>query len=72
MASKKKQPTEPKRYRMLVGANYPTNPDEPREQWAWKRVEAGDLVDDLPAKSIKHLLAAKEIEDPDAADEEGE
>lgn len=39
-------------YRAVVGVDYPPN----------KRVEAGDLVSDLPEKSAKWLLAAGFIE----------
>jgi hypothetical protein len=39
-------------YRAIVGVDYPPN----------KRVEAGDLVSDLPEKSAKWLLAAGFIE----------
>jgi len=39
-------------YRAIVGVDYPPN----------KRVEAGDLVSDLPEKSVKWLLAAGFIE----------
>lgn len=39
-------------YRAVVGVDYPPN----------KRVEAGQLVDDLPEKSAKWLLAAGFIE----------
>ena len=37
----------PKRYRVLVGLDYPP----------LKRAEPGDVVDDLPASSVKWLLA---------------
>jgi hypothetical protein len=40
------------KYRALVGLSYP--PD--------RRAEAGDVVDDLPAKSIKWLLEQDLIE----------
>jgi len=40
-------------YRVLTGLNYP--PD--------KRAEIGDVVDDLPAQSVKWLLADGLIED---------
>ena len=39
-------------YRAVVGVDYPPN----------KRVEAGDLVSDLPEKSAKWLLSAGFIE----------
>jgi hypothetical protein len=37
--------SEVAKYRVLVGVNYPPN----------KRAEAGDVVDDLPGKSLKWL-----------------
>lgn len=40
------------KYRALVGLNYPPA----------KRAEAGDVVSDLPEKSIKWLLKAGKIE----------
>lgn len=40
------------KYRALVGLSYP--PD--------RRAEAGDIVDDLPAKSIKWLIEQGAIE----------
>ncbi len=43
------------RYRVLVGLDYP--PD--------KRAEIGDVVTDLPAQSVKWLLADGYIEDAD-------
>ena len=43
------------RYRVLAGMDYPPN----------KRAEVGDIVDDLPAQSIKWLLADGFIEDAD-------
>jgi hypothetical protein len=42
-------------YRAIVGVDYPPN----------KRVEAGDLVSDLPEKSAKWLLSAGFIEPVD-------
>lgn len=42
-------------YRAVVGVDYPPN----------KRVEAGQLVDDLPEKSAKWLLSAGFIETVD-------
>jgi hypothetical protein len=41
------------RYRVLQGIDYPPN----------KRAEAGDVVDDLPATSVKWLLESGIIED---------
>jgi len=46
-------------YRVLIGLNYP--PD--------RRAEPGDVVDDLPKKSISWLLEQGHIE---AVEEEGE
>jgi hypothetical protein len=43
------------RYRVLTGLDYPPN----------KRAEIGDVVEDLPAQSIKWLLADGYIEDAD-------
>jgi hypothetical protein len=40
-------------YRAVVGIDYPPN----------KRVEAGDLVSDLPEKDIKWLLSSEFIEE---------
>lgn len=43
------------KYRVLSGIDYPPN----------KRAEEGDVVDDLPAKSIKWLLESNIIEPAD-------
>lgn len=43
------------RYRVLTGLDYPPN----------KRAEIGDIVEDLPAQSVKWLLADGLIEDAD-------
>ena len=43
------------RYRVLQGIDYPPN----------KRVEAGKIVEDLPAVSVKWLLESGIIEDAD-------
>jgi hypothetical protein len=43
-------------YRAVVGVDYPPN----------KRVEAGDLVSDLPEKDVKWLLSSGFIEEVDA------
>ena len=43
------------RYRVLQGIDYPPN----------KRVEAGKIVEDLPATAIKWLLDSGIIEDAD-------
>lgn len=43
------------RYRVLSGIDYPPN----------KRVEAGKIVEDLPATSVKWLLESGIIEDAD-------
>ena len=40
-------------YRVLQGIDYPPN----------KRAEAGDVVNDLPASSVKWLLEVGAIED---------
>lgn len=42
-------------YRALTGIDYPPN----------KRAEAGDIIDDLPGKSIKWLTACGAIEKSD-------
>lgn len=42
---------EPQRYEVLVGLNYPTT-DEPD-----RRAEPNSVVDDIPAQSLKWLLA---------------
>ena len=42
-------------YRAVVGVDYPPN----------KRVEAGDLVSDLPEKDVKWLLSSGFIEEVD-------
>lgn len=51
-----------KRYRALVGLSYPTNPRASRENWVMKHVAAGDVVDDIPGKSVKWLLDGGRIE----------
>lgn len=43
------------RYRVLQGIDYPPN----------KRAEVGDIVEDIPAQSIKWLLDSGIIEDTD-------
>lgn len=43
-------------YRVLTGISYPPN----------KRAEAGDLVDDLPSRSIKWLAGSGAIEKVDS------
>lgn len=56
------------KYRALIGLNYPTKSGE-------KRAEAGELVTDLPTKSVQWLLDGGYIEPADAkvtADEEVE
>lgn len=45
------------KYRVLSGIDYPPN----------KRAEAGDVVEDLPPKSVKWLLDSKIIEPADKA-----
>lgn len=60
-------------YRALVGLNYPTAPDiiarllrgenVPFEERGERRVEAGEIVSDIPAASIPWLLEAGEIEE---------
>ena len=43
------------RYRVLQGIDYPPN----------KRAEVGDIVEDIPAQSVKWLLDSEIIEDTD-------
>lgn len=43
------------RYRVLQGIDYPPN----------KRAEVGDIVEDIPAQSVKWLLESDIIEDAD-------
>lgn len=50
------------KFKVLTGLDYP--PD--------RRVEAGDIVEDLPAKSVKWLLDQGLIEKTDASVEDGE
>lgn len=50
---------EPKRYRVLAGLNYP----DPARKGQELRAEPGDVVGDLPAKSVRWLLEAGVIED---------
>ena len=45
-----------KSYRALKGLRYPTNPNAPRDQWVYKSVQPGDVVSDIPAKSLPWLL----------------
>lgn len=45
-------------YRVLTGVSYPPN----------KRAEAGDVISDLPSRSIKWLAEAGAIEKVDAPD----
>ena len=56
----------PKTYIATVGMNYPTAKGE-------ARVEAGQTVSDMPAKSVSHLLAlgylAEKTPTPPATDE---
>lgn len=51
-----------RKYRALVELHYPTNPKSKRENWEFKRVKAGAVVDDIPAQSIDWLLAEGRIE----------
>jgi len=48
-------------YRVLAGISYPPN----------KRAEIGDVVDDLPSRSIKWLLEAGVVEQVDTAKPKG-
>ena len=43
------------RYKVLQGIDYPPN----------KRAEVGDIVEDIPAQSVKWLLDSEIIEDAD-------
>ena len=49
------------KYEALVFLIYPTNPTDPREKWRWKRVKAGQIVDDIPATSVDGLLKRKRV-----------
>lgn len=65
------------RYRVLVGLNYPTDPDVLRRILAGahvpdharqaRRAEPGDVVDDIPEVSIAACLASGYIERADGA-----
>ncbi|MGI5288030.1 hypothetical protein ACQEVF_32460 [Nonomuraea polychroma] len=46
-----------KRYRALAGLDYPGKGGKPR------RTEPGDVVDDLPAKSVRWLVEQGHIEE---------
>jgi chromosome segregation and condensation protein ScpB len=48
-------------YRVLAGISYPPN----------KRAEIGDVVDDLPSRSIKWLLEAGVVEQVDTPKPKG-
>lgn len=52
-----------KAYRALTRLRYPTNPRALRENWEWKQVAAGEVADDIPAKSVPWLLAGGRIEE---------
>lgn len=62
-----------RRFRALRGLNYPTDPAVvdrllsgervPREDRKEKRVEAGDIVDDIPSVSVANLLSRGYIEE---------
>lgn len=43
-------------YRAVRGLRYPTNPAAKRENWQMKRVQPGEVVDDIPARSVAWLL----------------
>jgi hypothetical protein len=45
------------RYRVNTGLNWTAKPGEPE-----RRAEPGDVVDDLPTKSVKWLLERGHIE----------
>ena len=51
-----------KRYRVLVTLRYPINPRAKRENWEWKRVRPGTVVEDIPTISVAGLLAKGAIE----------
>lgn len=42
---------------------YPTNVRANRENWEWKDVAAGEIVDDIPTKSRPWLLEQGYIEE---------
>lgn len=56
---KKADPEPKKRYKALVGINYP----DPRPGKPEKRANAGDEVNDLPKAAIPGLLDIKAIEE---------
>lgn len=58
------------RYVVNRTLRYPVDPDLPREEWQWKNVPAGSVVDDIPAKSLPWLLDQEhiaELETPERA-----
>lgn len=62
-----------KRYRVLTGLEYPTDPAiirrilagdvRPEDRSANRQVEAGEIVDDVPAVSVPWLLVQGVIEE---------
>lgn len=83
MTTKKKGAVPRKRYRALMGLSYPTDPNaikriiEARdrgERLPWeergpiKEVKAGEIVDDIPAVSVPHLLERGRIEEVEPGD----
>lgn len=56
-----KEPKEPKEsgYRALVGLSYP----DPAKKGKTKRVKEGEVVDDLPSRSVSWLLEQGAIEE---------
>lgn len=60
------------KYRALATLRYPTNPTAKRENWEWKRVAAGEVVDDIPSKSVAWLLAKGRIEIVDESGKGGD
>jgi len=59
-----------KQYRALVGLSYPATAKDVKlrlqgKQCAWKDVEPGEIVDDIPAMSVDWLLADGRIEEVD-------
>lgn len=63
------------RYRVNRGLTYPENYRANRENWRYKSVEPGEIVDDIPPVSRDWLLDRGHIEPVDAdpePDESGE
>ena len=44
------------KYKAMTGLTYPTNPSAPRDEWLYKEVRQGEVVDDIPKQSVPWLL----------------